>query len=267
MTIPPFVALVPARMASTRFPGKVLADIAGTPMVLHCAQRAQESGASRVVIATDHTEVRRVAEAAGWSVVMTATTHETGTDRLAEAVAHLDLTPDTLVVNVQGDEPLLDPATIRAVVQRLHDRPDCTLATAAYPITSRAHLEQTNAVKVVLDHQDMALYFSRAPIPWARDAWAQDAASWPEDLPAWHHVGLYAYRVSFLRRFAQLSPAPLERHEALEQLRALWYGYRIAVVRLMTAPLPGVDTPEDLARVCTAWATRGAYAGTEPFTR
>ena len=258
MIVPSFVALVPARMASTRFPGKVLAEIGGTPMVLHCAQRARESGASRVVIATDHAEVRQVAEAAGWSVVMTATTHETGTDRLAEAVAQLDLAPDTLVVNVQGDEPLLDPGTIRAVARRLHERPDCALATAAYPITSRAHLEQKNAVKVVLDHQDLALYFSRSPIPWARDAWARDAALWPEDLPAWHHVGLYAYRVSFLRLFACLSPAPLERHEALEQLRALWYGYRIAVVRLAAAPLPGVDTPEDLQRLRAVWAARVA---------
>ncbi|NDU85771.1 MAG: 3-deoxy-manno-octulosonate cytidylyltransferase [Ferrovum sp.] len=257
MTAPPFVAIVPARLASTRFPRKVLAEIDGVPMVIHCARRALASGAHQVVVATDHEEVRAAAERAGVAVVMTGSHHETGTDRLAEAVSHLELTPETLVVNVQGDEPLIEPASIRAVVQRLHESPHCAMATACYPITSRAHLERRSAVKVVLDRRDEALYFSRAPIPWARDAWsgAEGGDACPAELPAWHHVGLYAYRAAFLGEFSQLSPAPLERFEALEQLRALWHGYRIAVVRLESAPALGVDTPEDLVQVQSLWKT------------
>lgn len=223
-------------------------------MVLHCAQRARDSGAQEVIVATDHQDVYAVVQRAGWPVVMTAAQHATGTDRLAEVVQQRGWPDDTLVVNVQGDEPLLDPASIRAVVQRLEERPHCALATACYAITSRVHLEQRQAVKVVLNGQDEALYFSRAPIPWARDAWGEEGGGgWPAELPAWHHVGLYAYRARFLREFSGWPAVPLERHEALEQLRALWHGARIAVVRLDGPPAPGVDTPEDLARVRALW--------------
>ena len=252
----PFVAVIPARLASTRLPRKVLADIGGVPMVLRCAERARASGAQEVIVATDHAEVAAVAEQAGWKVVMTAAAHASGTDRLAEVVQRLGWGDETLVVNVQGDEPLLEPDSIRAVVQRLADSPECGLATACHAIGSRAAMEQRHAVKVVLNGRDEALYFSRAPIPWARDAWreGEEPDAWPEGLPAWHHVGLYAYRAGFLRQFSQWDPVPLERFEALEQLRALWHGVRIAVVRLEGAPLPGVDTEEDLQRVRRQWA-------------
>ena len=251
-----FMAVVPARLSSSRLPRKVLADIGGVPMVLHCAQRALDSGAEEVIVATDHEEVYDVARRAGWTVVMTAAHHATGTDRLAEVVAQRGWDDETLVVNVQGDEPLLDPLTIRAVVQRLQERPHCALATACYAITSRFHLEQRQVVKVVLDQQDEALYFSRSPITWARDAWSSEANSeWPTELPAWHHVGLYAYRAGFLRKFSGWPSVPLERYEALEQLRALWYGARIAVVRLDGPPAAGVDTQEDLERVRGLWPT------------
>lgn len=253
-TTPPFVAVIPARLASSRLPGKVLADIAGTPMVLHCAQRAASSGAQEVIIATDHREVYERVRQAGWTAVMTAAHHASGTDRLAEVVSQRGWSDDTLVVNVQGDEPLLDPASIRAVVERLDQSHHCALATACYAITSRTHLEHRQAVKVVLNGADEALYFSRAPIPWARDAWTPASEPvWPPAHPAWHHVGLYAYRAAFLRQFSQWAPVPLEQAEALEQLRALWHGARIAVVRLAGPPAPGVDTEEDLLRVRALW--------------
>lgn len=236
-------------MGSTRFPGKALADIAGLPMVVHCALRARDSGAQRVVVATDHGDIARAVRAAGIEVVLTRSDHETGTDRLAEAARLLELSPQDIVVNVQGDEPLMAPDVIRRVAERLMENTACAMATACYPIHDRAHFESTTAVKVVLNRAEEALYFSRAPIPWPRDAFAGALAAWPVGLPAWHHVGLYAYRVSFLEDFTGLARAPLEAFEALEQLRALWHGYRIAVVPTDRAPAPGVDTPEDLERV------------------
>ncbi|MHB8354425.1 MAG: 3-deoxy-manno-octulosonate cytidylyltransferase [Burkholderiales bacterium] len=244
-----FIAIVPARMGSTRFPGKALADIAGQPMVVRCALRARDSGAGRVVVATDHEDIAAAVRAAGIEVVLTRTDHETGTDRLAEAARLLKLSAQEIVVNVQGDEPLIVPDVIRRVAERLVISPSCAMATACYPIHDLEHFESTTAVKVVFNRAEEALYFSRAPIPWPRDAFAEKGVSWPVGLPAWHHVGLYAYRVSFLEDFTGLSRSPLETFEALEQLRALWHGYRIAVVTTDCAPVPGVDTPEDLERV------------------
>lgn len=244
-----FTAIVPARMGSTRFPGKALADIGGRPMVVHCALRARASGAERVIVATDHETIAAVSRAAGVEAVLTRDDHETGTDRLAETVSLLALPPEALIVNVQGDEPLVAPEAIRAVVGRLAESPGCAMATACYPILDRAHFESPTAVKVVMNRVGEALYFSRAPIPWPRDAFLEDSRAWPYGLPAWHHVGLYAYRVSFLQAFARLERSPLEAFEALEQLRALWHGYRIAVVATERAPAQGVDTPEDLERV------------------
>jgi 3-deoxy-manno-octulosonate cytidylyltransferase (CMP-KDO synthetase) len=251
-----FTAIVPARLGSTRYPGKALEQIKGVPMVVHSAQRAKESGAERVVVATDHDSIREAAAAAGFETVMTRSDHETGTDRLAEAVHLLNLPEDTVVANVQGDEPLLSPQLIGRVAQRLQDSLHCAMATACYPITESEHLLRPSAVKVVLNRRHEALYFSRAPIPWNRDHPPAHNAPWPTHMEAWHHVGLYAYRAGFLKQFAALEPAPLERIEGLEQLRVLWHGYAIAVVIDQKAPAPGVDTPEDMERVRTLFDLR-----------
>ncbi len=249
----PFTVLIPARYASTRLPGKPLADIAGKPMVVRVAERAQESGAARVVVATDDARVKDAVEAHGVAAVMTRADHSTGTDRLAEAAAVLSLPPEAIVVNVQGDEPLLDAALIRRMAEVLAQREDAAIATACHAIDDVAEAFNPNVVKVVCDARGYALYFSRATIPWARDAFADHDGKSPPALPAglpiYRHYGLYAYRVAFLARYPTLSPAPIERFEALEQLRALWHGYRIAVEVTTGTPAPGVDTPEDLARV------------------
>jgi 3-deoxy-manno-octulosonate cytidylyltransferase (CMP-KDO synthetase) len=245
-----FTVLIPARYASTRLPGKPLADIAGKPMVVRVAERAQASGASRVVVATDDARVRDAVLAHGHSACMTRDDHATGTDRLSEAARLLGLADDEIVVNVQGDEPLLDAALIKGMAALLAAKPEAAIATACHPIDDIAEAFNPNVVKVVLDAAGYALYFSRATIPWARDAFAAgDAKTLPPDLPLYRHYGLYAYRVSFLRAFPALAPAPIERFEALEQLRALWHGYRIAVEITHGTPAPGIDTPADLARV------------------
>lgn len=219
-------------------------------MVVHCARRATESGAGQVVVATDHEAIAEAVARAGFRAVITRTDHETGTDRLAEAAGLLGLAPEHVVVNLQGDEPLMDPQLVRAVAGRLADSRDCVMATACHPILDRHHFENPSVVKVVLDRKGEALYFSRAPVPWPRDAYADRAgAQWPVGIPAWHHVGLYAYRVDFLARFSALERSPLESFEALEQLRVLWHGYRIAVVTTRHAPVQGVDTPQDLERI------------------
>lgn len=246
-----FTVLIPARFASTRLPGKPLADIAGKPMVVRVAENARKSGASRVVIACDDERIGEAARAHDVEAVLTRTDHPTGTDRLAEAAATLCLDDDEIVVNVQGDEPLLAPELVRRVAVLLASRPDAAIATACHPIDDADEAFNPNIVKVVLDARGNALYFSRAAIPWARDAFASGApvAALPAGLPVYRHYGLYAYRVAFLRRFPKLAPAAIERFEALEQLRALWHGERI-VVEITTGTLaPGVDTPEDLARV------------------
>ena len=256
-----FCALIPARYASTRLPGKPLADIAGKPMVVRVAERALAAGARRVAVATDDPRIEAAVSAHGIAVCMTRADHPTGTDRLAEAAQQLQLSDDDIVVNVQGDEPLLDPALIRAMAQLLADRPDAAVATACHPIVDAAEAFNPNVVKVVLDARGYALYFSRAAIPWARDAFAVARDMLPTGLPSHRHYGLYAYRVAFLRAFPALAPAPIERCEALEQLRALWHGYRIAVAVTQGTPAPGVDTPEDLDRVRAIYAERAPAGG------
>ena len=239
-----FTVLIPARLASTRLPNKPLADIAGVPMVVRVAQQALRSGAQRVVVAGDHFEIVAACQAHGIEAVLTRTDHPSGSDRLAEACDLLGLTDDSIVVNVQGDEPLMAPELITDVAQLLIRRPQAAMSTAAHAIDSVTDFHNPNVVKVVLDAQHMALYFSRAPIAWPRDT--PDALPSPAPL---RHIGIYAYRVSFLRLFPKLAQAPLERTESLEQLRALWHGHRIAVHITRHAPGPGVDTPEDLERV------------------
>lgn len=259
----PFTALIPARYASTRLPGKPLADLAGKPMVVRVAERALLAGATQVLVATDDERVRAAVAAHGVAVCMTRADHPTGTDRLAEAATQLGLADDAIVVNVQGDEPLLAPALIAAVAQRLARDAEAAMATACHPIADAAEAFNPNVVKVVLDRSGAALYFSRATIPWARDAFALGQDTLPSGLPLYRHYGLYAYRAGFLRAYATLEPAPMEGFEALEQLRALWHGYRIAVEITAGAPAPGVDTAEDLARVRALFAAAGAGVGSQ----
>ena len=245
----PFTVVIPARMRSTRLPGKMLADVRGKPLVAWVVERARQSGAAAVVVATDHQDIADALGPFGCRVLLTSPAHETGTDRLAEAVAQLGLDDREIVVNVQGDEPLIDPALVRSVAEALARHPEAAIATAAHPITSAAEFFDPNVVKVVMDRDGFAQYFSRAPIPFARDAFARSRDALPAGLPAARHIGLYAYRVRFLREYASLEPGPLERFEALEQLRALAHGYRIAVSLWDQPMAPGVDTPEDLERV------------------
>jgi 3-deoxy-manno-octulosonate cytidylyltransferase (CMP-KDO synthetase) len=246
-----FTVIIPARLASTRLPDKPLADIAGAPMVVRVAQRAAQSSARAVIVATDHDSIVAACARYGVRALMTRADHASGSDRLAEACALLGLDGDDVVINVQGDEPLIDPPLIDACAALLAARPDCVMSTAAHALESVADYANPNVVKVVLDAEGRALYFSRAPLPWWRDGNAKGLSALtalPEPTPL-RHVGLYGYRAAFLRRFPQLPMAPLERLEALEQLRVLWHGERIAVHVATHAPGPGVDTPEDLARV------------------
>jgi 3-deoxy-manno-octulosonate cytidylyltransferase (CMP-KDO synthetase) len=244
-----FVVIVPARLASTRLPRKPLADLGGLPMVVRVARRAADSGAQRVVVATDSEEVLAACQRFDVAAILTRADHCTGTDRLAEATEALQLSDDTIVANVQGDEPLLPPEVVARVAALLAQRPECAMATAAHPLADAAEFFNPNVVKVVTDANDRALLFSRAPIPWARDAFALSRQRLPAGLPAWRHVGLYAYRAGFLRRFPRLGRAPIETHENLEQLRALWHGHAIVVLPLAEPLPPGVDTAEDLAQV------------------
>ena len=284
-----FVVVIPARYASTRFPGKPLADLAGKPMIVHVAERAARSGAREVVVATDHADIARAVEANGHVAVMTRSDHATGTDRIAEVAARRRYGASEIVVNVQGDEPLIEPALIRSVAANLRRHREAAIATACHQIHSAADFLNPNVVKVVLDDNGYALYFSRAPIPFPRDAFARvssgprdafarassgardasvrassgtgdafartppnDAPTLrrlPADLPVYRHVGIYAYRGAFLRRFKKLEPGALEQFEALEQLRALAHGFRISVEVVAKPTAPGVDTPQDLARV------------------
>jgi 3-deoxy-manno-octulosonate cytidylyltransferase (CMP-KDO synthetase) len=245
-----FTVIIPARLASTRLPDKPLADIAGLPMVVRVARQAMKSSASRVVVATDSLAVIEKCTNFQVTSVLTRSDHPSGSDRLAEACNLLGLADDAVVVNVQGDEPLIDPDLINAVASLLSARPECAMSTAAHPIEELAELLNPNVVKVVLDAQATALYFSRAPIPWARDSSALGWWKTPGGLPApLRHVGIYGYRVGFLRLFPTLPHAPMEQLESLEQLRALWHGHRIAVHISAHAPGSGVDTAEDLERV------------------
>ena len=245
-----FEVVIPARYASSRFPGKVLADIGGKPMVVRVAESAAKSGARAVYIATDDERVARAAAEHGIRAITTRGDHASGTDRIAEAVRILALESDAIVVNVQGDEPLIPPGLIAEVAATLARTPEASVSTACHPIRRAADIFSTNVNKVVLDARGFALYFSRAPIPYARDAWAgagpQDA---PRGLPCYRHIGIYAYRAGFLKKYASLAAGPLEGFEALEQLRVLWHGYRIAVSISETEAPPGVDTPADLETV------------------
>jgi 3-deoxy-manno-octulosonate cytidylyltransferase (CMP-KDO synthetase) len=231
-----FNVIIPARYASTRFPGKPLVDLAGKPMVVRVCERAAQSGAAAVHVATDDERIAAAVRSHGFAVVMTSRDHPSGTDRLAEAARELKLDDRHIVVNVQGDEPLIEPALIRRVAEGLGD---ADISTACHAIHDVASLASPNVVKVVLDAKGYALYFSRSRIPFPREG----------DPQCYRHAGIYAYRVGFLRRYASLTPAPLEKAEALEQLRALWHGHRIAVVVSETEIPPGVDTPQDLDAV------------------
>lgn len=247
-SIAPFIVAIPARYGSTRLPGKPLRDIGGVPMVVRVAQRALQAGASQVVVAVDD---QRIADALagqpGIDICMTRPDHASGSDRLAECARHYGWADDSIVVNLQGDEPFAPVAGIRAVAQALADD-DAPMATLATVILDAGELFDSNAVKLVRTVAGRALYFSRAPLPWARDAFAHDRQTLPADLPFLRHVGIYAYRAGFLERYTRLARTPLEQIESLEQLRVLEHGYPIAV-RLTPEPFPpGVDTEADLIR-------------------
>jgi 3-deoxy-manno-octulosonate cytidylyltransferase (CMP-KDO synthetase) len=252
-----FCVLIPARLASTRLPDKPLADIAGQPMVVRVAQRAQASAAQRVVVAADSPSIVGACKKHGIEAVLTRQDHASGSDRLAQACELLGLSGQDLVVNVQGDEPLIEPALIDSVAALLDERSDASMSTAAHRIDSVDEFVNPNVVKVVLDARGLALYFSRAPIPWWRDGFGDGIRALPEPRPL-RHVGIYGYRAGFLREFPRLPQAPIELTEALEQMRALWHGHRIAVHVTATAPGVGVDTPEDLERVRALWREAGA---------
>lgn len=249
----PFTVLIPARLASTRLPDKPLADLAGKPMIVRVAEAARRSQAARVVVAADSTRVIAACGAHGVEAVLTRDDHASGSDRLAEACTQLGLDGDETVVNLQGDEPLVAPAMIDACAALLDERRDCVMATVAHPIDDPAEFTNPNVVKVIVDEQGRALYFSRAPIPWWRDGFAGGIEALPDPAPL-RHVGLYAYRAGYLRRFPGLSMAPPERLESLEQLRVLWHGDRIAVHVSAARPGTGVDTPADLERVRAVFA-------------
>jgi 3-deoxy-manno-octulosonate cytidylyltransferase (CMP-KDO synthetase) len=250
-----FTVLIPARLASTRLPNKPLADIDGKPMVVRVAERAAASGAARVVVAADDELIIAACKAHRVEAILTARDHPSGSDRLAQACELLDLDGEDAVVNVQGDEPLVEPELIDRCAGMLHERPDCVMSTLAHPISSLADFVNPNVVKVVLDAQSRALYFTRACVPWWRDGNSNGITGLPVPAPL-RHIGLYGYRAGFLRTFPQLPPAPLEHCEALEQLRVLWHGQRIAVHVTTEACSAGVDTPEDLARVRSIYASR-----------
>lgn len=249
-----FHVVIPARYASTRLHGKPLLPIAGKPMVVRVAEQAAQSGAQQIWIATDHHAIANVVHEHGFKACLTKDSHVSGTDRIAEVVAQQGWPDDTIVVNVQGDEPLIPPALIRAVAEHLHDHPECMIATACHALHDEAAMRNPNIVKTVLDKNGNALYFSRAPIPWPRDVFAQNTGL-PVDLPVLRHIGIYAYRASFLRAYNQLAPCALEKFEALEQLRALYYGYKIGVVITEQAPPAGVDTEQDLLVAQQTFAT------------
>ncbi|QEY62384.1 3-deoxy-manno-octulosonate cytidylyltransferase [Metapseudomonas lalkuanensis] len=244
-----FTVVIPARYASTRLPGKPLQDIAGKPMVRHVWEQARRSAAQRVVVATDDARIVEACGAFGAEVLLTRVDHNSGTDRLAEVASQLGLASDAIVVNVQGDEPLIPPAIIDQVAANLAAHPEAGIATLAEPIEDVQALFNPNVVKVVADLNGLALTFSRAPLPWARDAFAVSRDQLPADVPYRRHIGIYAYRAGFLHDFVTWGPCWLENTECLEQLRALWHGVRIHVADALEAPPAGVDTPEDLERV------------------
>jgi 3-deoxy-manno-octulosonate cytidylyltransferase (CMP-KDO synthetase) len=270
-----FHVVIPARHASTRLPGKPLLPIAGKPMVVRVAEQAALSGAQQIWIATDHHAIADVVHEYGFKACLTRETHASGTDRIAEVVDQHAWPDDTIVVNVQGDEPLIPPQLIRAVAEHLHQHPECAIATACHAIHDEASFRNPNIVKAVLDKHGNALYFSRAPIPWPRDAFNLSSApagrdhrpsslrgevgkgvALPSDMPVLRHIGIYAYRAGFLRAYGQLAPAAIEHFEALEQLRALYHGYKIGVFIAEQAPPGGVDTEQDLQAVRQLFSTQ-----------
>lgn len=245
-----FRIVIPARYASSRLPGKPLLELGGRPLVLHVWDRASEAGAASVLVATDDERIAEVVRSAGGVAMMTSADHPTGTDRLAEVVAAAGWPDDDIVVNVQGDEPLLPPSLVADLARSLHDRPRAGIATMATAIREARDLWSPHVVKVVVDQEGFAMYFSRAPIPWARDQLGDGGSRiLPEGIPYLRHIGLYAYRVGTLGRITAAAPAPHERAEALEQLRAAYLGIPIHVTEVQDAPPPGVDTAEDLERV------------------
>ena len=241
-----FVTIIPARYASTRLPGKPLVDINGKPMIVHVLERARESGAERVIVATDAVEVADAVHAVGGEVCMTRADHESGTERLAEVVEKMGFADDAIIVNVQGDEPMIPPAIIRQVAENLANC-DAGMATLAVPVHSAEEAFNPNAVKVVMDKNGYALYFSRATIPWDRDRFAQSR----DEIASYflRHIGIYGYRAGFIRRYVTWAPSELEHIEKLEQLRVLWHGEKIHVAVANEVPGTGVDTPADLERV------------------
>ncbi|KGT94188.1 3-deoxy-manno-octulosonate cytidylyltransferase [Erwinia typographi] len=244
-----FIAIIPARYASTRLPGKPLVDIQGKPMVVHVMERALESGADRVIVATDNEEVARAVEAAGGEFCMTRPDHHSGTERLAEVIDRYQFPDDTIIVNVQGDEPMIPPVIVRQVAENVAQS-EAGMATLAVPVETAEEAFNPNAVKVVMDAKGYALYFSRATIPWDRERFAQSRETIGETFL--RHIGIYGYRAGFIRRYVSWEPSPLEQIELLEQLRVLWYGEKIHVAVAKAIPSVGVDTPEDLARVRAA---------------
>ncbi|MGY2799430.1 3-deoxy-manno-octulosonate cytidylyltransferase (CMP-KDO synthetase) [Ewingella americana] len=241
-----FIAIIPARFASSRLPGKPLADIGGKPMVVHVMERAKESGADRVIVATDHPDVFAAVQAAGGEVCMTRTDHQSGTERLAEVIELYGFSDEDIIVNVQGDEPLVPPVIIKQVAENLASC-EAGMATLAVPIETAEEAFNPNAVKVVMDAKGYALYFSRATIPWERERFAKSKETVGDTFL--RHIGIYAYRAGFIRRYVNWAPSPLEHIELLEQLRVLWYGEKIHVAVAKEVPSVGVDTPEDLQRV------------------
>ena len=244
-----FIVVIPARYASTRFPGKPLIDLNGKPMVVRVAERAMQSSATQVLVATDDARIAEACGNHGLVHVMTRSDHPTGTDRLSEVATALNLPDDAVVVNVQGDEPLIPANVIDQVAAMLEANPNAAVATLCHPIHDVGDVTNPNVVKCVISEIGEAMYFSRAPIPFARDAWRDGVDSIPDGLPMYRHIGLYAYRAGFLRRFPELSIPATERYEALEQLRALAHGFRIAVAVVQEALPPGIDTPEDYERL------------------
>ena len=245
-----FTVIIPARLASTRLPNKPLADIGGIPMVVRVAQRVRQGvpSTTRVVVAGDHSSILQACEDHGVEAILTRKDHASGSDRLAQACEILALADRDIVVNVQGDEPLIDPSLVQAVARLLQASSEVSIGTAAHAIRSVEDFKNPNVVKVVLDASGLAMYFSRAPIAWWRDGFADGIDELPQPAPL-RHIGIYAYRAGFLRMFPTLPTAPIEQTEALEQLRAMWHGYRVAVHVTSNAPGPGVDTPQDLERV------------------
>ena len=244
-----YTIVIPARMHSTRLPNKPLADIGGKPMIVRVAERARLTSASRIVVATDHPDIVAACEAEGIEAVLTSAQHPTGTDRISEVCTKLSLDDSEVVVNIQGDEPLIPPSVVDDVASLLAQKPGCAIATAAHPIAGIDDFLNPNVVKVELNALGLAMTFTRAPVPWPRDAFRETPRRLPENFRALHHIGLYAYRVRFLKEFPLLPPAPIETTESLEQLRALWNGENIAVLVLEGGLPAGVDTAEDLERV------------------